>query len=109
MYPDAYVVLQGDWGGQIYLTAPVTHVKCSEAELSSLLVALDHHAWPCNDGDGAEMFYERFAPGAGVAGGMGGGTTTYSVWLHPELEEAGFRRLVSTVLSGESTRKPPAA
>ena len=28
--PNTYVVMEGDWGGQIYLTCPVKYVICEE-------------------------------------------------------------------------------
>lgn len=31
--PNAYVVMEGDWGGQIYLTCPVNYIVCDEALL----------------------------------------------------------------------------
>jgi hypothetical protein len=98
---NAYVILQGDWGGQIYVTVPVSRVGCSHEQLAVLLRKLDQHEWECNEGDGAEMFFERLSPGAGVSGGMGGGAATDNVWIHPSLEEAGLRREIERVLSGD--------
>jgi hypothetical protein len=39
--PDAAVVLEGDYGGQIYLTCPVGLVACDEHALLDLLEDLD--------------------------------------------------------------------
>ncbi|MFN7941076.1 MAG: hypothetical protein U0X73_05730 [Thermoanaerobaculia bacterium] len=99
-YDDAFVILQGDWGGQIYLVCPVALVNCSEAHLLGLLSDLDRSQWPSNAGDGAEMFFERLHVPAGVAGGMGGGLATQSVWVHAKLEAAGWAPKITATLSG---------
>jgi len=38
---DAVVILEGDYGGQIYATCPASQVKCSEPALHHLLRDLD--------------------------------------------------------------------
>ena len=48
-----YIVLEGDWGGQIYLTAPEHLVDRSKEK--ELLRAMDRIAWACNEGDGAQV------------------------------------------------------
>ena len=83
--PDGSVVLQGDWGGQIYLTAPASKVACDEATLARLLRELDAVAWPGSDPGAAEIGYERLREGESVPGGMGGGKVTGDVWVHEEL------------------------
>jgi hypothetical protein len=99
--PNAYLIMEGDWGGQIYLTAPVHLLRCTSSDLASLLAELDAHAWSCNEGAGCGFFFEARAPLDGVTGGMGGGVTTSDVWLHPELVTAGFESRVREVLLGE--------
>ena len=43
---DAVVVLEGDYGGQIYATIPVRDIRCSMNALERLLAGLDAIAWP---------------------------------------------------------------
>jgi len=100
--PNAYVIMEGDWGGQIYLTAPVRLLRCDAPELESVLRELDAHAWSCNGGEGCGFFFEEREPFEGVSGGMGGGATQHELWLHPELVEAGFESRVRKVLLGEN-------
>ncbi|WP_307215224.1 hypothetical protein [Paenibacillus tundrae] len=69
--PDAYVIMEGDDGGQIYLSCPMKLVKCSEETLHILLKDLDTIAWDCNEGEGQGLFYEKLFPGDGISGGMG--------------------------------------
>jgi hypothetical protein len=98
--PHGYAILEGDWGGQIYVTAPMRAVKCSEQKLQELLRLLDQTEWACNRGEGSGVFYERLSPGAGVAGGMGGGIAGPDTWIHPSLVEKGLAPHVRAVLAG---------
>lgn len=82
---DGVVILEGDWGGQIYVVAPAARVASDEAALERLLRDLDAIAWPENDPGGASIRYERLRPGDTVPGGMGGGHVREDVWIHPEL------------------------
>lgn len=47
-----WLVLEGDWGGQIYLTVPFALVG-PNARIFDLLREIDGHEWSCNEGDGA--------------------------------------------------------
>jgi len=85
--PDGIVVLEGDYGGQIYLVAPAVQIACTVDTLQHLLAQLDEIAWPHDDGCGAHVYYERQATGTGIVGGMGGGAVTGDLWLHPRLAE----------------------
>ncbi len=98
-FSDAVVVFEGDYGGQIYLVAPVHLVQCEESSLNKLLAELDALEW--NDQDGASVFYERRAAGEGVAGGMGGGIVLPTVWVHERLQQH-YSAIVS-VLAGKSS------
>lgn len=111
--PDGVVVLEGDWGGQIYMTARMSVVKCSEKELLDLLDDLDIIAWECNKGDGKGLYYERIPVGGGVAGGMGGGTVTHHIWLHPSIAsdsrpdlQARIELAVLDIIDGRLQRLP---
>ena len=96
----AAVVMQGDYGGSIYLTCPARLVLCDEATLRQLLFELDTLYW--NDPDGAGLYYERVPVGVGIAGGTGGGIVTEGVWIHPDIEAQGrgVRQAVESVLFG---------
>ena len=82
---DVWLVLEGDWGGQIYLTVP-WNLLGEDAKVLPLLKGLDREAWACNDGDGRQAYLysprERGQRTRGVAGGMGGGRLTDGIWLH---------------------------
>ncbi len=82
-YFDAYVIFEGDDGGQIYLSCPAAMVHCSEDALKELLLTIDKAQW--NDPTMARICYERMETG-GISGGMGGGFAAKSLWLHPNIE-----------------------
>ena len=94
---DAFVILEGDDGGQIYVVAPVERVACSEATLHSLLGDIDAREW--NAPDVARLVFERYRAGDGIPGGMGGAVADPNVWTHPELSVA--RAAILAVLAGE--------
>jgi hypothetical protein len=81
------VILEGDYGGQIYLVAPAAQVECSEGALLRLLRDLDEIAWPGGEPEASAVRYEKLPVGATVPGGMGGGKVEAGVWIHPELGE----------------------
>lgn len=95
----ATVVMEGDYGGQIYLTCPVQSVNCDESRLLVLLAELDGFGW--QDPEGARLYYERAPMGSGVGGGMGGGKVVDGVWLHDELRKLGLAERVQAVIGGE--------
>src|SRR5262245_6018385 len=97
--PDAAIVMEGDYGGQIYLTCPVRLVKCSGETLGHLLNDLDRLGW--SDPSGAVLFFEVLPVGSGVGGGMGGGLIVEGVWLHRNLEKLNIRFAVEAVIRGE--------
>lgn len=80
----AYLIFEGDHGGQIYLTVPVGHINCDQAALQKLLREVDSLAW--NDPSGATMYFEAAKPGQGVPGGMDGGYFGQKLWVHDELD-----------------------
>ena len=102
--PDGVAILQGDDGGQIYAVCRASRVSCSADILETLLCDLDEIAWPGNDPDMRRVYYERLSEGAGVAGGMGGGTVTSEPWIHDEFVGAGLKDAILDVLRGERER-----
>ena len=102
--PSTYVIMEGDWGGQIYLTCPMKLVKCSEESLKILLDDLDVLAWECNDGEGKGLFYEIHHPGDGIGGGMGGGQVKEGLWIHNEFMDLNLFSDIEQVLIGKKDR-----
>lgn len=102
--PDGVVILEGDEGGQIYLVVPARQVACTEAALEDLLADLDRINW--DDLSMAHLVYERSPIGSHVAGGMGGGLVTPSVWIHPEIVALGIDGPIHDVLAGAIERLP---
>ena len=100
--PDAFVVMKGDWGGQIYLTCPARLVKCYEAALKKMLTKIDEVEWVCNGGGGTALYFERVKTG-GIGGGMGGGAVREGLWVHNKINPE-LVRLIRQVISGEGTR-----
>jgi hypothetical protein len=102
--PDAAMVMEGDWGGQIYVATPLTEVAASDEALMELLAVLDRIAWQHNGGDGCAIRFERAPVGSGVAGGMGGGRVDEAIWVHDEFVEAGLDEQIREVIRGRRER-----
>lgn len=81
--PDGAIVLSGDYGGTIFLTAPARIVVCSEEALATLVSDLDAVTWMSGDQTIATVAFEAHPVGSGVVGGDGGGNVIDSVWVHP--------------------------
>ncbi|MBP1763149.1 MAG: hypothetical protein H6Q65_207 [Firmicutes bacterium] len=96
---NAVVIMEGDSGGQIYLTCPMKLVKCDEKTLEKLLDYLDDIAWACNEGDGKGIYYEVKQPMEGVWGGMGGGIVLSELWVHDEFKE--IKDKIKNVIEGK--------
>ncbi len=96
-HSNAYMIMQGDYGGQIYLSAPVQQIKCDYKALENLLKDIDYE-----DPDGARIFFEEMEPGQGIAGGMGGGLATDGLWVHKGLEKQYDR--IKEVLDGKRNK-----
>jgi hypothetical protein len=99
-HEDAYVVFEGDDGGQIYAVFPAAVVDCDEPTLQRLLGDLDSIAWPRNDPNSARVFYERHPAGHGITGGMGGGIANADGWIHREFEQLQLADQIRDVISG---------
>ena len=93
-HADGIVILQGDDGGQIYLVARATDVKCSTETLETLVIDLDKIAWPENDANSRHIYYERRPLGSTISGGMSGGCVSETPWIHK-----GFAELVPSILA----------
>ncbi|MBJ7603977.1 MAG: hypothetical protein JF888_12405 [Candidatus Dormibacteraeota bacterium] len=96
--PDGIVVLEGDDGGQIYLTVPASDVRCSDDRLEELLREIDAAQW--KDPTMAQVYYERRPLDGIVSGGMGGGEAKGRLWIHGRLQDRAAR--IASVLDGSS-------
>jgi hypothetical protein len=101
----ATVILEGDYGGQIYLTAPIQHVGCSEARLTLLANELELLCWSRTN-KGERVVFEPGLPGCRVGGGMGGGLVIDGVWTHEEIRQLGLAELVTDILAGRRDDLP---
>lgn len=83
------VVIEGDWGGTIYLSCPVKYVHATQEEIEALAEWLERQFWDCNfdaSGEGGQgVYYKDAPPGSGLMGGMGGGAHLDGLWVHPDL------------------------
>ena len=96
---NACMILEGDYGGQIYLTCPMKYVKCSENTILGLLESIDKIEW--DDSEGTGVFFEIVPIGQGVAGGMGGGAVIDGIWLHENLIKVGLKEKIEQIIAGE--------
>ncbi|MBT5338592.1 hypothetical protein HN858_04640 [Candidatus Falkowbacteria bacterium] len=82
-----WLVMEGDWGGQIYLSVPIRYVgeDVGEQQLQYLLSRIDRQAWSVNEGDGRSLYLRHTNKAeSGVSGGMGGGLLFDGLWLYGE-------------------------
>lgn len=98
-YTDGVVILEGDDGGQIYVVAPTSLVKCSEQDLQQLLKDMDALEW--NDPSMVHIYYERHPIGSKVPGGMGGAVVTRGIWIHKNFTRLRVDSAVREVIEGK--------
>jgi len=55
---DFWLVLEGDWSGQTYLTVPWKMVG-RRSRIATLLGEMDLFAWPCNEKKGRAAYIDR--------------------------------------------------
>ena len=100
--PDAYAIMEGEFGYQCYLTAPLRIIRCPEPELRELLLDLDQIC--CDMLEGRHIRYEEHKPGDFISNGMGGGEIVDDVWIHPQLVDFGLLERIREMLSGKISR-----
>lgn len=81
--PDAAIIMSGDYGGTIFLTAPARKVVCATASLVTLVSDLDAVTWMSGDLTIATLAFEWHPIGTHVSGGDGGGFVVNGIWTHP--------------------------
>jgi len=92
-------VLEGDWGGQIYLSVRVDAVAKERVEAA--LRIINEVEWTCNDGEGLDAYQMKSRPGRPIGGGMGGGTFPLGrIWMHSGLN-SGLATWAEPFLFGE--------
>lgn len=82
-----WLVMEGDWGGQVYLSVPIKYIgpAVTDAQIVELARKLDKRAWDCNEGDGCDIsLVHSNEAESGIVGGMGGGLKIDGLWLHGE-------------------------
>lgn len=100
---DGYaVLLRGDYGGQVYLTCPVSRVCCDDATLLRLLQDIDALQW--EDADGTSVWFRYAPPGTPVVGGMQGGAVVEGLWIHSDLKDLGVSGAIENVVNGKADR-----
>ena len=104
--PVAAVILEGDYGGQIFATCPARLVRCDEARLRHLSKELELLLWDTDDTDGAQLYLEPVAAGHSVAGGMGGGRVVDGVWTHEEIRQLGLDHAIRDIFQNRRNDLP---
>lgn len=102
--PDAAVVLSGDLGGTVFLTAPLRLVVCGTDTLRTLVSDLDAVTWMSGDPSSATVAFEHYPVGTRVWGGDGGGIVVEGVWTHPDRLPTVVRDQASEVVLGLRAR-----
>ena len=96
-----YLIMEGDDGGQIFLTVPVNITNTNEENLSALLKEIDERTW--NNPRTRSMYYIHGNDGKEIAGGMDGGLLRTGLWVHPTLN--GLREYIAEKLGMNSLTK----
>jgi len=102
--PDAAVIMSGDYGGTIFLTAPARQVLCDTDSLVTLVSDLDAVTWMSGDLTIATLAFERHPIGTHVSGGDGGGFVVNGIWTHPVRLTSAIRAQAEDVVLGRRPR-----
>lgn len=96
------LIMEGDYGGQIYLTCPVGLLGCDHQTLVQLLEDIDliQRKEPLGRG----LFFEKMPVGAYIQGGMGGAPVCSDLWIHEEIYAIGMEEAIRLVISGVAER-----
>jgi hypothetical protein len=102
----AAVILEGDWGGQIFATCPAGLVRCTEERLRRLAGELETAIHVMTFTGSAKVVFEPLPIGAEVAGGMGGGIITNGVWSHEQIRQLGWAEPVARIVLATQDELP---
>ena len=97
--------MSGDYGGTIYLTVPMSRVRCTEGQLHALLSDLDAIHWMGGADYNAKVSYHDVPAPGHIAGGDGGGEVIDGVWAHPWIDDE-VATLAREVIAGVRERLP---
>jgi hypothetical protein len=100
--PVAAVIVEGDYGGQIFATCPASLVACTEERVRRLAEELETRVNATTYAGSAQVLFEPIPIGGGVAGGMGGGGVIDGVWVHEEIRQLGWAEDVEAILLGRA-------
>jgi hypothetical protein len=77
-WSDVWLVLEGNWGDQVYLTVPWKLLN-DDPQALPLLKDLDREAWPSNNGEGRQAYlYSQSEGGSRLRGAK----LRDGLWLH---------------------------
>ncbi len=93
---DFALILEGDWGGTIYVTCPVEAVRCDEGTLANLLTDVDDIFHSIADGRG--IYFECAPIGSRIAGGDGGAIVEKGVWCHSFIYDIDMAAAIEQVI-----------
>ena len=101
--PSGAIYFEGDYGGQIYLSALASEINCTEECLRQLLVDIENLPGGWGDLEGSSITFASVAyvPSV-ILGGMGGGMITNGIWVHGDL--SCVENEIKEVLRGQRER-----
>ncbi len=102
--PDGVIVLSGDYGTTVLLTAPAHLVRCDTETLVTLVSDLDAVSWMSGDPAIATVAFERHRVGTSIEGGWGGGIVADGVWTNPQRLSAEIRTQAEQAVLGRRRR-----
>lgn len=93
---DGFVIMSGDWGGQIYAVIPVSMIKCSEERLWHLLTIFDDTAGL--NPDGKELMFGRMESGHYFYEEKQEGWMGQDIWLHEDFSTPEWLQLIHATI-----------
>ena len=85
-FDQIWLAMEGDWGGQHYLTVPIKHLTkhTSRKAITRTLNIMDKIAWDCNKGDGCSFCFMLFD---NCSSPMFGPEFIDGLWIHEEFKD----------------------
>jgi len=105
------LVIEGDWGGTIYLSCPVKFIHATQEEIEALAEWMERQFWDCNfdvsDGEGGHgVYYVDAKPGTHILGGMGGGVHLEGLWVHDDIADDNLTHYGDEIIKRLKLRLP---